>query len=183
MLFLFLKGREVKLPCSNWNTCYVISSDFCRVRYVLSLGPMCRQWRVSFIHRAASLSPTPSLTPSSPPSLFNPTHGLYQLVFISCYSYILFTLRPSRRYGFATSQNRSFRCLYIYNSLSPSLRSAHPPCFLTFYSIPSRLQRRPSSAGLLDFLRWEFIKENKKVRKQEKTISTKNAIKKKRKKQ
>ena len=163
MLFLFLKGREVKLPCSNWNTCYVISSDFCRVRYVLSLGPMCRQWRVSFIHRAASLSPTPSLTPSSPPSLFNSTHGRYQLVFISCYSYILFTLRPSRRYGFATSQNRSFRCLYIYNS--PSLRSAHPPCFLKFYSIPSRLQRRPSSAGLLDFLRWEFIKENKKVRK------------------
>ena len=29
---------------------------------------------------------------------------------------------------------------------------------------------------------WEFIKENKKVRKQEKTLSTKKAIKKKRKK-
>ena len=32
-------------------------------------------------------------------------------------------------------------------------------------------------------LRWEFIKENKKVRKQENTLSTKKAIKKKKKKQ
>ena len=37
------------------------------------------------------------------------------------------------------------------------------------------------SSGKLSTLRWEFIKENKKVGKQENTLSTKKAIKRKRK--
>ena len=84
---------------------------------------------------------------------------------------------------------REYQNLIIWQSCLlfelPTKSALCPLIFVYFHDTKCmQVFKNPRSTPVLTLylmvLRWEFIKENKKVRKQEKTLSTKRAIKKKR---